>query len=174
MNWDQKISETQEYAGSADEMIMVFSAYPGASGEMINRLKNKYPFADEEYLDFLKTSNGIVIETIVLYGLNDNQYNSMHDAEDLWGFVRGVGQDGIPIGHFPSGDCLILCIDGKVRIINYTMTDILEGDIIAESFSTFLNDFLMGSRFLELWLPHIWKEEDETLWTQFLRLKGWL
>lgn len=174
MNWDQKIAKTKEYAQNVREMIMVFSAYPGASGEMIIALKDKYPFVDEEYLDFLKASNGIVIETIVLYGLENDQFISMHKVETRLSSVRGVGQDGIPIGHLPSNDYIILCIDGKVRIINYLMTDLLEGDIIAESFSIFLNDFLMGSRFLELWLPGIWTEEDETDWTRFLRSKGWL
>lgn len=174
MNWDQKIKETREYALRVDEMSVVFDSFPGASEEKISKLKQKYPFVAEEYLNFLVTTNGMLIDAIVLYGLENDQYISIHEAEKIWNFFRGAGQDWIPIGKDSSGDCFILCPDGRIRCIDNTMDDISEGEIVSDSFSIFLNDFLMGSRYLELYLPYTWKEEDETDWIKYLRSKGWL
>ena len=174
MTWQSKLEITKKYAPSNPEMVMVFDYTTASCDFFITYLKNKYPFVEEEYLDFLRITDGIYIDTFVIFGSDQSKFSSISKAEVTWNFMTGVGVGFIPIGMYPSGDSIAICSDAKIRLLNYTLNTFLDGPVISSSFSSLMNDFLLGNRFTELFLSHVWSPNDETDWTQYLRQQNWL
>jgi hypothetical protein len=172
MLWKQKISHVKQLLPLRNELNIVFADSPGASEVAINRLKLQYPFVDEEFLAFLRLTNGVQIDFFVLFGVGESRFTSIQIAAQRWSFLLNP-IEAIPIGEDPVGSCFAIIQDKSVVVVDYTMSDLYQGRVLATSFSEFLGDVLMGEKFPSLF-PGSWAAEYENEWTRFLRDQGWL
>lgn len=171
MDWLEKLRQTRDAATTTPELAIVFAARDGLGVFDLDRIKQSFPFVDEEYLRFLRETGGLQIDMYQLFGSDVSGLTSLVEGWRRWRPV--VRDEGIPIGEDPSGDCIVLCRDGMIRLVIAQMDNVVAGRVLARTFSEFLVDVLMGPLFPTLF-PLGWTSEHENEWTGFLRKQGWL
>lgn len=152
-------------------MAMVFATNSGMNAADVDKVRNTFPFADVEYLRFLAETGGLQIDMYQFFGSKDSSFTSLAEGWQRW--FPSVKNDGNPIGEDPSGDCIALCRDGKIRLVSIYLDSVSQGIVLAGSFAEFLSDVLMGPRFPTLF-PLGFSSADENEWTRFLRSQKWL
>jgi hypothetical protein len=140
---------------------------PGTLGA----IEREFPFVDPEYREFLRFSNGLQIDMYNFFSCYDSGQNSIAKAVQRW--KPTIGDEGLPIGEDPSGDGILLCKDGRIRLVNIYLNNAMEGRVLAISFSDFMSDVLMGPLFPSLF-PKGWNVYHENKWTQFMRHNKWI
>jgi hypothetical protein len=146
----------------------------GASSEFILKLKSRYPFVSEDYLQFLEITDGADIAQCRFLEEGDfdsiaGQYGQIYPKE-RW----------MPFGYEAGGDPLLLGNSGKVALG--------EGKankevfiILANSFSEFLCEVLMGQKYASVFrveqdeYDKFYKEEiEDDPWLAFLVKNQWI
>lgn len=171
LSWKEKIRLTHSAVSESPELAIVFSDSHGANEDFLSNLRQAFPFIDDEYVSFLRETDGVQIDMYQLFGSGRSGFTSISDGIKRWKPI--IGDDGIAIGEDPSGDCIVIGKDGRVRLVDYRMEQGQDGRILAESFSELVGDVLMGPSFPKLF-PNGWSPAHENEWTRFLRRQGWL
>lgn len=136
----------------------------------LEEIKQSFPFVDEQYLKFLGETGGLQIDMYQFFGSKTSGLTPLANGWRRW--LPVVKNGGIPIGEDPSGDCIVLCKDGGIRLVSIHVDSVNEGRVLAKSFGEFLSDVLMGPQFSTLF-PLGYTASHENEWTKFLRSQGW-
>lgn len=171
ISWKEKLRLTHKAATITPELSIVFSDRQAASDHFLDSLKRRFPSIDREYIAFLRETDGIQIDMYQLFGSEQSGFTSISEGIQRWAPI--IGSDGVPIGEDPSGDCIVLMLDGQVRLVDKTMDHAHDGRVLADSFSDFITQVLMGPLFPTLF-PNGWTPDHENEWTQYLRQQSWL
>ena len=177
MNWKSKFKIISQRIETNDDIEQDFYVKEkGASSESISELQKKYPFVSEEYIEFIKFTDGADIAQCRLYGTteysNGEEMYSEEYPKDIW----------FPFGHEAGGDPLLLHQNGKVAI-GKAKNISGEYQYLASNFSEFLSEVLMGSLFPSIFrvneesFGEFIKEElesEEDPWLMFLVEQKWL
>lgn len=177
MNWEDKFNIVSKCLESNEDIEADFDINEiGASNESTLILRKKYPFISEDYYKFLKITDGADIAQCRLFSSTD--------------YVRGIEMYSndypetkwFPFGYEAGGDPFLIGESGKVSL-GCGKTSSGNFNILADSFSEFLYDVLMGPKY-----PSIFrlKEEEftdfinkeveleEDPWLAFLIEQEWL
>jgi hypothetical protein len=173
MAWQDKLQVTRRALADRPEMAIVFDASSqGASEDFLRTLIASYPFLSQDYLDFLKTTDGLQIDMCVMYGSGMTPFRSIVQAANMWRPILDLSRF-CPIGEDVSGRCFALNCEGEVWRFDHDPPDPANARKLASSFSEFLDNVLMGSRFVELFDGY-WQNRRDNEWTQHMRHQGWL
>jgi len=170
MTWLEKLRRTQDAARVIPELGIVFDIGAGMNALELAKVRQSFPFVDEQYLKCLGETGGLQIDMYHLFGSETDGFTPLADGWRRW--LPVVKGGGIPIGEDPSGDCIVLCKDGEIRLMSIHIGSVDEGRVLAKSFAEFLSDVLMGPRFPTLF-PLGYTPSHENEWTKFLRSQGW-
>ena len=171
MTWKEKLALSREDAAKIPEMIICFSEEPGADESFISQIASAFPFVTEDYLDFLRETDGAIMFVFVLFGSDKSWTRTIFDETAAWKYL--IGDAGLVISADAWGNPIVLCNDRRVRLLDFTMEKIQDGLILADSFGSFLSDVLMGDR-LPLLCGGEFPEGYETEWLTHLRRHGWI
>ena len=171
LTWKEKIRLTHCAVSECPELAIVFAVCQGADEDFLSYLRQAFPFIDDEYVSFLRETDGVQIDMYQLFGSGRSGFTSISEGMKQWKPI--IGNDGIAIGEDPSGDCIVIGKDGRVRLVDYRMQQSQDGRIMAESFPELVGDVLMGPSFPKVF-PNGRIPAHENEWTRFLRRQGWL
>jgi hypothetical protein len=172
MAWQDKLEITRTALAQRPEMAIVFDeGGKGAPEEFLSTLVATYPFLPQEYLDFLRTTDGLQIDMCMVYGSGMTPFRSIPQAAELWRPILNLSRF-CPIGEDASGRCFAVNREGEVWRFDHDPPDTGNARKLASSFSDFLDNVLMGSRFVELFDGH-WANRRDNEWTQHMRQVGW-
>lgn len=171
MKWFEKIHLTQSLAKENPELGIVFNTGAGMNSAELEKVRQSFPFVDEQYLKCLGETGGLQIDMYHFFGSETYGFTPLAKGWRRW--MPIVKDGGIPIGEDPSGDCIVLCKDGKIRLFSIHVDSVEEGNQLAKSFAEFISDVLMGPQFPTLF-PLGYTSSHENEWTRFLRSQGWL
>lgn len=172
MTWKEKLAVTREDAARIPEMIMCFHEYPCASEAFIHELRSKFPFVDEEYIEFLRQTDGARFFVFALFGSERSWDRTILGETARW--KREIDDGGVVISADAYGNPIVLCKDRRVRLLDFREIDKMEdGVVLADTFASFLSDVLMGDR-LSLLMGGEIPADFESEWITHLRRHGWL
>ncbi|TWU09118.1 hypothetical protein CA54_43580 [Symmachiella macrocystis] len=182
MNWQEKLETTRRFCEHDESLDIYFELADGAPEEFLATLRDRFPFVDDDYLTFLKISDGASFDMCTLFGSGCSGYRGViaeieslgEDLEDIpeWENVA-VENQLIPIGKTAGGDGLLMMPDRRIVIIDYIHEVPGEGRTLAYAFSQLLDDVFMGPNFGTLLYPDKWAADDENGWTRYLHKQGW-
>jgi hypothetical protein len=177
MNWKEKFRFVSQYLEANDDIDQDFYIKEaGANSETLSVLSTKYPFISEEYIEFIRVTDGADIAQCRLYGSSEYA----HGEEMYSGEYKN--NEWFPFGHEAGGDPLLLEHSGKVAIGTGKSVS-GEFEYIANNFSEFLSEILMGTNY-----PSIFRigkenysefiqrelESGDDPWLNFLVKQKWL
>jgi len=148
----------------------------GVSNIFIDNLKVNYPFITNDYLEFLEITDGADIAQCVFFGVDD-----FDSSARLYVDVFSK-EDWMPFAYEAGGDPLLLHKNGKI-FLGDGKSNKESFIFLANSFSDFLCDVLMGQRYASIFrieeIEHhkFYKEEledDENPWLTFLVNNKWI
>jgi hypothetical protein len=171
MTWREKLEITRRSLPDHPTLEIVFElAAAGAPEAFISALRSQYPFITNDYLEFLRFSDGAQLWMFVLFGSKPSTFPSIPEARSRWASNLG---DRLPIGEDPSGMCLVMERAGNIVTIDYTTDAGDHVESLASTLGEFLDEVLLGPRF-----PELFKDSregpPENEWTAHLRHQGWL
>jgi len=173
MSWINKFQVTRDASEQNPRLGIVFDSAGPASEVFLASLKERYSFIAEEYLTFLRQSDGAQIWMYVLAGSGESTFPSIDRLIERWNANLGTAALIVPIGEDPSGSCLALTEDGRVVLLDFKMDSPDEAEAIATSFDEFLDKVLMGNKYPSLFIGGL-TPDHENEWTEYLREQGWL
>lgn len=143
-----------------------FRTFAPASEENIARLLATHSWLPADYLDFLRLTDGAVLEMFVFYGLADGHDHTIHDR----GFyVEPYGKDDwFAVGHDPAGDAFVIHRSGSIATIGSDPPPD-QPVPLCDNFQTLIEDVCCGSRYSE----YFGGPPEESEWLDYLRLQGW-
>ena len=171
MTWLEKLRRTQAVAKDVPELNIVFASRSGMDASELEEVKQFFPFVDEQYLRFLGETGGLQIDMYQFFGSKASGLTPLAKGWRRW--VPVVKDGGIPIGEDSSGDCIVLCKDGEIRLVSIHDDSVDDGRVLAKSFGEFLSDVLMVPQFPTLF-PLGYTSSYENELTRFLKSQGWL
>jgi hypothetical protein len=173
MTWQQKLQLTRKALQENPRLAIAFSeGGRGAPESFLHELMQKYPFLSPDYVAFLRVADGLQIDTCALFGSGATPFTSIPKATKRWQTTMHLTQF-LPIGEDASGRCFALNREGEVWRFDKDPTAPHNPRQLAASFSDFLDNVLMGDRFVDLFDGY-WQNRKDNEWTQHLRQKGWL
>ena len=199
MNWREKLAILRNKLEQDEQFFMECDIHDGASQEFIDSVRQRFPFVDEDYLDFLQITDGGRFENHYFCG-SGTRYSMpefvvfpdrLHspslfvEVEKLnrslpeWRDMHELG-DYLPIGSDGNESnslayYYLMLADQSIMIIDCENRDKSIDQKIANSFSEFLGEVLIGPLFPLMYYDSVdeWKEIMENDWTRFLREQGW-
>lgn len=171
MNWREKLNVTRRYATVNPRMAISFHDAPRAPEEFISSLKSRFPFVSNEYLEFFRHTDGMQYDVFQMFGSGVSDFSSVFRKCELWSNVAG---NAVIISELADGSPIALCDDNSVRLLDpYETKNFHDGEILADSFSSFLEDVVFGPR-IEVLIGRPVEIIDESEWITFLNKQGWL
>lgn len=178
MNWKEKIEFIASCLEDNEEIEQDFYLKDnGAAKAFLDTLVNAFPFVQEDYLEFLKISDGADIAQCRL--LSEREFKS---GSSLYS-DRYLKYEWMPFGYEAGGDPLLLNRNGKI-FLGEGKSSSNDALFIADSFSDFLCNVLMGQRYasifrvldtsdqLEFYNEEL--EEGDDPWLTFLVKNNWI
>ncbi|MCC9607985.1 SMI1/KNR4 family protein [Blastopirellula sp. JC732] len=143
-----------------------FNTYPPAPEEEITKLLATRPWLPHDYLEFLRMTDGAVLEMFVFYGLANGHVFPIARSEF---YVKPYGSDDwVAVGQLPSGDAFVIHRSGSIATIG---SDPLPDEPVplCDSFQTLIEDICCGEWYTEFFGgPPV-----ESEWLDHIRAKGW-
>ena len=177
MNWDKKFSVVLDCIDEREDIDCDFYLVDRhVSDDEITELTESYPLISKEYINFLKLYDSADIAQCRLFGPS-----KLKRAKEIYSDVFGVNEWFV-FGADAGGDPILQNSIGEVYIAEGKSIE-PEYSLLANSFSSFISDVLMGEKYpLVFWIQNnendfkefINEEKDEDPWLQFLIEKKWL
>lgn len=175
VDWKAKFDHAEAGVETNEAIEQDFYLQPqGASAETIARLKSTFPFAADDYVEFLRRSDGADIAQCRFVAgdrivAQVEQYGDVYPP-DRW----------LPFGYDAGAVPLLLHESGKVALGEGNgSTEVAE--FLADSFASFLSDVILGQRYGGIFrVPgedqaDFYAEEiAEDPWLAFLVEQGWV
>ena len=145
----------------------------GAKESFLNKLESDYPFVPDDYVRFLRMTDGATIAQCRFLGsANFDSLAPLHS--DTY-----PKNDWLLIGLDPGGDPLLLHKTRKVAI-GEGKSSSGNFEVLASNFGEFLCDVLMGQRFASVFRvrddhQRFYEGEiDQDPWIAYLVKQGWI
>ncbi len=152
---------------SAEFQFCWFSTYPPASEHAIAAQLSVRRWLDEDYLSFLRLTDGAVLEMFVFYGLSDGH---TFPISDKGFYVEPYGKDDwLAVGHDPGGDAFVIHRSGRIATIGSDPPPD-EPVPLCDSFHELIEVVCCGQRYVD----YFGGSPDESEWLDHLRLQGWV
>ncbi|MCA9070816.1 MAG: SMI1/KNR4 family protein, partial [Planctomycetaceae bacterium] len=139
-----------------------FRIYSPASEDEIAAQLVKRPWLSEDYLEFLRLTNGATLEMFVLYEIREA--GKKDDCVEPFG-----SEDWFPVGHDPSDDVFVIHRSGCVATISSDPPP-EEPIPLCDTFPELIEDVCCGPRYI----PYFGGTKNETEWFDYLRGQGWV
>ncbi len=181
MSWQEKLEKTRRVREQGESLNIYFDLVAGASDQFLDLLRRRFPFIDEEYLSFLKISDGASFDMCTLFGSGESTYPAIigeleslqDDLEDIPGWEDvAIRNEFVPIGKNAGGDGFLLMPDRQIVLIDYIREVPGEGRPIANSFAELLDDVFMGPGYDKLFYPDELTADYKNAWTEYLQKPG--
>lgn len=143
-----------------------FDSREAASNTILNGLRSRWSWLSEEYLDFLRVTNGCVLEFFVFYGAGINDSVTVETCQHV---AEPYGNDRwFVAGHDASGDALVLGQSGDVGLIG-TDPPPDEPTRLCSGFHELIEHVCCGPGYAD----YFGGDVDESEWFEFIRARGW-
>ena len=144
-----------------------FSTYPPASDDDIAAQLSIRPWLPDDYLDFLRLTDGAVLEMFVLYGISDGHTFPISDKDF---YVEPYGKDNwFAVGHDPAGDAFVIHRSGRIATIGSDPPPD-QPVPLCDNFHELIENVCCGQRYIE----YFGGPPGESEWLDYLRLQGWV
>jgi hypothetical protein len=175
MKWKEKFKVASGYVELDEDLEQDFYLKEfGANDDFISMLRDKYPYISEDYIYFLKLTDGADIAQCTFFSST-----TFSRGAEMYSDIY-PDSNWFPFGHEAGGDPLMLHNSGKVAIGHGKSTS-GEFNFLANSFSDFLNEIIMGPRYPSIFrleekdYTDFYKEElEEDPWLAFLIEQKWI
>jgi len=175
MDWKEKFHVVISSDEINDEIEADFYLKDaGAKNDFLEKIKLEYPFVTDDYLNFLRMTDGADIAQCSFLETNNfddfaSQYGQTY-SKKTW----------MPFGFEAGGDPLLLHFSGKIAMgdgkANHENVVFL-----ANNFSDFLNNVLMGSKYASIFrieednFSEFYQNEvEDDPWLAFLVKRNWV
>jgi hypothetical protein len=143
-----------------------FTAYPPASEKDIAQLLATHSWLPKDYLEFLRMTDGAVLEMFVFYGLANGHDFPLAD-QGLYLELYGT-EDWLVVGHDPAGDAFVIHRSGSIATIGSDPPPD-EPVPLCDNFQTLIEDICCGPRYTE----YFGGSQKNSEWLDYLRANGW-
>ncbi|EMI56763.1 Cell wall assembly and cell proliferation coordinating protein, KNR4-like domain protein [Rhodopirellula sallentina SM41] len=143
-----------------------FSDYPPATADNLRRLSTKHPWIPNDYLEFLRNTDGVVLETFVFYGTADGHDFPMSGRGY---YVDPYGPDDwIAVGHDAAGDGLLIGRSGGVASVGSDPPP--DNPVpVCDTFHELIESVCCGERYSGYFGGGL----DDSDWSNYLTARGW-
>ena len=172
MTWQQKF-EICAGLSKADvdfEDDFLIGASP-ASSEFIQEIRTRFPFATEDYLEFLGLTDGADIIQAAFFGSEEqSNFRTLWSGVELYEPVYKP-DEWLAFGCEAGGAPFLLHSSGKIAV---GAIDPPDGSVefVAESFSDFMGEVVMGKRY-NAFFDGEPADDPEDTWYAFLKEQQW-
>lgn len=162
-----RLQELMQREGMTEKFLACwFSTYPPASDDEIARLLATRPWLPKDYLEFLRLTDGAVLEMFAFYGLANGHDFPIANREF---YVEPYGADDwFAVGHDPAGDTFVIHRSGSIATIGSDPPPD-EPVPLCDSFRSLVEDVCCGERYSE----YFGGPPEDSEWLDYLRAKGW-
>jgi hypothetical protein len=144
-----------------------FKTYPAASEDDIAAQKTSRPWLPDEYIDFLRLTDGVVLEMFVLYGITAGHEFSIKNNDF---YVEPYGKDDwCVIGHDPAGDAFVMHRTGRIATVGSDPPPDKPVHL-CDNFHELIEDICCGSRYID----YFGAPPEESDWLDYLIGQGWV
>ncbi|WP_339912249.1 SMI1/KNR4 family protein [Symmachiella dynata] len=195
MGWREKFDVLREKVKADEKFWGYCDLHNPASVTFIQAVQEKYPFVSEEYLDFLRNTDGCTLNIWFFMGSGAPHFipewvfdpsgcrcpalfgeaQALSESLPKW---RNVAELGLylPIGRDGCAETYFLMLeDGQILEIDCETKKTSWDRIIANSFGELLDNVIIGEKYYTLGCddPGDWSPYNENDWTRFLNEQGW-
>ena len=144
-----------------------FQAYPPASEDDLAELKAVRPWLPDDYVEFLRLTDGAVLEMFVLYGAAEGHPHSIKNRSF---YIEPYGKDDwFPVGNDPAGDAIVIHRSGRIATIGSDPPPD-QPTCLCDTFHELIEEFCCGPRYIEYFRG----SPDGSDWLEHLRSQGWV
>lgn len=173
MTWQEKLNITADRRASWSEVQMFFDNAPsGAPEEHVSKLRLRYSFLPDEYLNLLRVFDGLDIAWIVFFGSGASKYPAFETILRRWNDRLDLAA-ACPIAEDAGGSPLLLHEDGKVTLFLADSHAMAERRFLCTSFDVLMDEGLFGPKFTQILYGRAWIPEDDGGWVGYLKRSGW-
>ncbi|TWU09119.1 hypothetical protein CA54_43590 [Symmachiella macrocystis] len=198
MGWREKFDLLREKVKSDEKFWALCDLHDPASDEFIDSVQKTYPFVSDEYLEFLRYTDGCRIHYQCFLGSGAPHFipewlfapsafqcpalfdeaQALSESLPKWRNVAELGPF-LPIasdGGAGSAEAYFLMLeDGRILEIDCETKKTSWDQVIANSFGELLDNIIMGEKHYLLGCddPGDWSPYNENDWTRFLNEQGW-
>lgn len=165
----EKLHAIRQMLPSRPELNRLFKFYgEGVSSEALKKLEKETGWYNQEYFDFLSEFNGFEVYELDVYGVPvGSQVSYFPDLFDLRRRYEVLDLSrAFPFAKGPDSGCFFFDKDGRV-FSEY----IYEETLIVNSFSEFVDYYMLGDGFVEIDCDG--EPDEEIALIPFLREMGW-
>lgn len=195
MHWRQKFDVVRAELSENEQLWSTFDLHEGAAETFVAALKAAFPFVGDEYVEFLRYTDGCRIYTEFLLGsgashfvpdfIEDKNFFQcpalFEEAANLevslreWRNVDEIGEF-MPVAMSTTREEYYLMLaSGEILCVDTEEKETAHDNYVGKSFGEFLNEYMMGPKQPLLLYDHIdeWKPDMENELTQYLHKQGW-
>jgi len=141
-------------------------SYEAATEKQLDSLRQHVPWLPDDYLEFLRITNGCVLECFVFYGIGTDHPFSIEKHQSI---VDYYGRDAwLACGHDASGDMLAIGRDGTVALAGSDPPPD-EPVPLCDSFHSLIEDICCGQGYVDYCRGSIEGSE----WFAHIAARGW-
>lgn len=163
-----RLQKLMQREGMSDKFQFCwFQTYPAASEDDIAAQKAARPWLPDDYVEFLRLTDGAVLEMFVLYGIAEGHTHSIENKDF---YVEPYGEDDwFAVGHDPAGDAFVIHRTGGIATIGSDPPPD-EPVPLCDTFHELIEDVCCGPRYIE----YFGGPPDDSDWLDYLRGQGWV
>lgn len=170
MNFMDKIKYLKDTYDKLDGMVRCHLSITNqrSSVEFVKKMKSLFSGVPQSYIDFLKSYDGLGLDWVTFYGSPDTELLSLLEIIELWKEAHDldlVKLSYCPLGEDAGGNLFCLNPTNQVVMFDSEIYEEQEPRFIANSFDEFVNECILGKRYLEF------MEEDN--FYHFLQEQCW-
>ena len=166
MNWIDKLNAVEACLETNEDIEQDFYIkQSGASRHLIAKLQVDFPWVAEDYIRFLELTNGADIAQCRFV-----ECERLGSSLEMYGETYPT-ERWLPFGFEAGGDPLLLHKSGKVAL-GKGKSNSEEFQYLADSFSSFLSDVIMGQRYASIF--RIPQDEHAAFYAEAIGEDPWL
>ena len=143
-----------------------FVTHSPAAETDINAQLAERPWLPDDYVEFLRMTDGAVLEMFVLYGIADGH---TYPIADKGFYTEPYGDDWYAVGHDPAGDAFVIHRTGRVATIGSDPPPD-EPVPLCDDFHQLIENVCCGQRYVDYFDGGM----NDSEWLDHLRLQGWV
>ena len=167
IDWREKFSTLQKKLSEDTEIAITNFLKEEAPQDEISSLISKFPHIDQDYINFLRISNGACLGQLTFAGTVSCKLGSIEKLSSRW-LKMGLGMEFIVFAGDAGGAGL--AFDQKNSI--FAIFPRKEAALLCTGFTKFFNEFLTGPRLPEL-VVKFGESEGRNEWSAFIKTLGW-
>ena len=168
MSWREKLAVLAEEAASRSDLISVFELSGRGTPESVQAsVRRDCEESAGSYVDFLAITDGAQLDHVVFAGSGSTGFPSLEQLQRRWSQLALGGH--LVFAEDASGAPFCLGRNGSVYLTETEPP--FQRRQVAPTFTDFLDQVLMGPRYLEELFPY--GSYPDNNWLAYLQEKGW-